>query len=32
MVDSRVAGVTYAGDNYDMIAKEGVCAAIFGVA
>ena len=29
IVDGRVAGVTYAGDNDDMIGKEGVCAPIF---
>ena len=29
VVDGRVAGVTYAGDNDDMIGREGVCAPIF---
>ena len=29
IVDGKVAGVTYAGDNDDMIGKEGVCAPIF---
>ena len=29
IVDGRVAGVTYTGDNDDMIGREGVCAPIF---
>ena len=29
IVDGKVAGVTYAGDNDDYIGKEGVCAPIF---
>jgi hypothetical protein len=29
IVDGKVAGVTYAGDNDDFIGKEGVCAPIF---
>lgn len=29
IVDGKVAGVTYAGDNDDFIAKEGVCGPIF---
>ena len=29
IVDGRVAGVTYAGDNDDMLGREGVCAPIF---
>ncbi len=29
IVDGRVAAVNYAGDNDDMIGKEGVCAPIF---
>jgi hypothetical protein len=29
MVDGRVAAVNYAGDNDDMIGKEGICAPIF---
>jgi hypothetical protein len=29
MVDGRVAAVRYAGDNDDMIGKEGICAPIF---
>ncbi|SEP24090.1 hypothetical protein SAMN02990966_04627 [Rhodospirillales bacterium URHD0017] len=29
IVDGRVAGVTYAGDNDDFLGKDGVCAPIF---
>ena len=29
IVDGRVAAVNYAGDNDDMIGKEGICAPIF---
>jgi hypothetical protein len=29
MVDGRVAAVNYAGDNDDMIGREGICAPIF---
>ena len=29
IVDGKVAGVTYAGDNDDYLGKEGVCAPIF---
>jgi hypothetical protein len=29
MVDGRVVAVNYAGDNDDMIGKEGICAPIF---
>ena len=29
IVDGKVAGVTYAGDNDDFIGKDGVCAPIF---
>ena len=29
IVDGRVAGVTYAGDNDEMIGREGVCGPIF---
>lgn len=29
VVDGRVAGVTYTGDNDDMVGREGICAPIF---
>ena len=29
IVDGKVAGVTYTGDNDDMIGKEGICVPIF---
>lgn len=29
IIDGRVAGVTYTGDNDDMIGREGICAPIF---
>ena len=29
IVDGKVAGVTYAGDNDDMLGRDGVCAPIF---